>query len=166
MATVSPGWGYALHLPHDPRAPRIARTTLRAVLGSHGMGSLIDIAELLAGELVTNAYQHTEGPAELRLRELAGRLRISVWDTDPVIPPLFHGRACSGGRPVPLPVHVDADANAESGRGLELVRLCADDWGGYRLGDDIFGVNGKLLWFELARPPAAASRAGGFTIAA
>ncbi|WP_269462905.1 hypothetical protein [Streptomyces malaysiensis] len=30
-----------------------------------------------------------------------------------------------------------------------IVRLCADNWGGYPLADDLFGISGKLLWFEL-----------------
>jgi len=29
-------------------------------------------------------------------------------------------------------------------------RICADNWGGYALGDELFGRSGKLLWFELA----------------
>ncbi|MBP8539976.1 ATP-binding protein, partial [Streptomyces sp. MK37H] len=33
--------------------------------------------------------------------------------------------------------------------GLLIVRLCADNWGGYPLADDLFGISGKLLWFEL-----------------
>ncbi|GAA3792509.1 hypothetical protein ACFS5L_12200 [Streptomyces phyllanthi] len=60
MVTVSPSptpaWSYALHLPHDPRAPRVARMTLRAVLPAYGISELLDTAELLASELVTNAY--------------------------------------------------------------------------------------------------------------
>lgn len=94
MVTVSPpkseasaSWAYALQLPNDPLAPRIARTTLRAVLTGHGMPQLADTAELLASELVTNAYRYSTGPATLRLRALGGtRLRVSVWDANPHIP--------------------------------------------------------------------------------
>ncbi|MGY0060552.1 hypothetical protein ACWY4P_29105 [Streptomyces sp. LZ34] len=35
------------------------------------------------------------------------------------------------------------------GRGLLIVRLRADNWGGYPLADELFGISGKLLWFEL-----------------
>ncbi|MFD7815870.1 ATP-binding protein [Streptomyces sp. NPDC059785] len=61
MVTVSPPYTrtYALHLPHDPRAPRVARMTLRAVLPAYGLTELLDTAELLASELTTNAYRHT-----------------------------------------------------------------------------------------------------------
>lgn len=152
MATVSPptpphAWSYALHLPHDPRAPRIARMTLRAVLPAYAMAELVDVAELLTSELVTNAYRHTEGPAALRLRALGAEgapgVRVSVWDTSPHIPTPFDKPPGRRGplRPVP--------DEADRGRGLGLVRQWADTWGGFPLGDDLFGRSGKLLWFEL-----------------
>jgi anti-sigma regulatory factor (Ser/Thr protein kinase) len=151
MVTVSPSeceggptWAYALHLPHDARAARIARATLRTVLSEHHLTQLQDTAELLTSELVTNAYRHSVGPATLRLRGLSrGRLRVSVWDTNPYIPPPFDKR------PTPLRP-VPAGAEADGGRGLFLVCHYADTWGGYPLGDDLFGQGGKLLWCELA----------------
>jgi hypothetical protein len=91
--TPDPTWVYALELPHDPRAVRIARVTLGAVLAGHGMSQVHDVPELLASELVTNAYRHSTGPAALRLTGLGGgRLRMSVWDTNPHIPPPFDKR--------------------------------------------------------------------------
>jgi len=149
MVTVSPPhtWSYALHLPHDPRAPRIARKTLRAVLPAYGMSELLDSAELLTSELVTNAYLHTPGPAALRLRAIGGEdapgVRVSVWDTDPHIPDPFDKPP---GRRGPLNRVPD---QADSGRGLILVRQWADSWGALPLGDGLFGCGGKLLWFEL-----------------
>lgn len=163
MVTVSPSsllereadqtWVYALQLPHDPRAARIARITLRAVLTGHGMSQLLDPAELLASELVTNAYRHSIGPSALRLRGLgSSRLRVSVWDANPYIPPPFDKR--SGPlRPAPVPVEADG------GRGLFLVCHFADAWGGYPLGDDLFGSSGKLLWCELGASAADHARA-------
>ncbi|MBA2944274.1 ATP-binding protein [Streptomyces himalayensis] len=139
----SPFWSYALHLPYDPRAARIARRTLRAVLAEHAMTELAEPAELLTSELVTNAYRHSKGPAALRLRSLdGGRLRLSVWDTDPHIPPPFD-RGHGPFRPAVVP------GEAESGRGLFLVCHYAQAWGSWPLGNDIFGRDGKLLWFEL-----------------
>ncbi|NGO12257.1 ATP-binding protein [Streptomyces sp. HC44] len=148
MVTVSPpkseasaSWAYALQLPRNRLAPRIARVTLRAVLSGHGMAQLLDIAELLTSELVTNAYRYSTGPATLRLRALGdGRLRVSVWDTNPHIPPPFDKRP---GPLAPVP------AEADGGRGLFLVCHYADVWGGYPLGEDPFGPGGKLLWCEL-----------------
>lgn len=171
MATVSPSptpaWSYALHLPHDPRAPRIARMTLRAVLPAYGMGELLDTAELLASELVTNAYRHTRGPAFLRLRGLDGLdveprngVRVTVWDTDPHVPspfdkpPAHRSSSGAGQGQVEQP-----DERSLGGRGLLLVREWADRWGGCLLGDDLFGRGGKLLWFELESRSAAAAKA-------
>jgi len=153
MVTVSPSkseasasWAYALQLPHDPLAPRIARTTLRAVLAGHGLPHITDTAELLTSELVTNAYRHSTGPATLRFRALPGAcLRMSVWDANPHIPPPFDSQA-GPLRPIPT--------EADGGRGLFLVCHYADAWGGYPLGDDLFKQGGKLLWCELGPHPA------------
>ncbi len=131
MVTVAPPhpWVYALRLPHDPRAVRVARVTVRAALDGHGMQDAADVVELLTSELVTNAYRHTKGPASLRLTGLSdGRLRVGVWDSDPRIPAPFSG---TGDDPAPL-----APSDAETGRGLCLVREYADSWGGWALGDD------------------------------
>ncbi|MFE6159137.1 ATP-binding protein [Streptomyces sp. NPDC056486] len=138
-------------MPHDPRAPRIARQTLRAVLSGYGLGELTDTAELLTSELVTNAYRHTGGPAALRLRGLPGRrgvrgargVRVGVWDTDPYIPPPFDSP------PTPFPPLAQG---AEGGRGLRLVAEWATAWGGFPLGDDLFGQRGKVLWVECRGP--------------
>ncbi|WP_435218809.1 ATP-binding protein [Streptomyces sp. bgisy034] len=144
MRTVSPSdtWVYALRLPHDPRAARVARMTVRSVLASHGRAEVSETVELLTSEMVTNSYLHTHGPASLRLTALAGgRLRVGVWDSDPRIPAPF-------GRPprdrVPIaPVHADR------GRGLRLVAEYADSWGGVSLGGGTLDRRaGKLLWFE------------------
>ncbi|QNE77423.1 ATP-binding protein [Streptomyces finlayi] len=149
MDTVSPQtpWSYVLQLPHDPRAPRVARTILRAVLELHGPTELRDTAELLACELVTNAYRHSGGQSTLRLRHTEdGGLRVSVWDTNPLIPAPFDRPP---GALTLLSALSPAADTAEGGRGLLLVQECADNWGGYPLGDDLFGRSGKLLWFEL-----------------
>ncbi|WP_405599471.1 ATP-binding protein [Streptomyces sp. NBC_01410] len=135
MATVSPPWAYTLQLPHDPRAPGIARSTLRAVLRAHCMAELTETAELLASELVTNAHRYAQGPCGLRLRAPEPhRLRLGVWDANPEIPPPFKGALSP-------PV-----AEAECGRGLHLVELCADSWGACPLPQ-----GGKLLWVECVR---------------
>ena len=145
MVTVSPPatWVYALRLPHDPRAARVARMTVRAALHGHGMSEVLDVAELLTSELVTNAYRHTHGPASLRLTALGdGRLRVGVWDSNPHIPAPF--RAAPGDRLPP------AAPDACGGRGLQLVLAYADSWGGWPIGDGglLDRGAGKRLWFE------------------
>jgi anti-sigma regulatory factor (Ser/Thr protein kinase) len=137
MATVSSPWAYTLQLPHDPRAPGIARCTLRAVLRAHHMAEVTETAELLTSELVTNAHLYSAEPCEFRLgaRE-PHRLRLSVWDANPEIPAPFKGTL----DPV--------DPEAENGRGLHLVQLCADRWGAHPLKH-----GGKLLWVECVQNP-------------
>ncbi|MFK0151418.1 ATP-binding protein [Streptomyces sp. NPDC090493] len=145
MATVSPSWNYTLHLPHDPRAPGIARGTLRLILTAHGMPELTPTAELLAAELLANSHCHTKGPYALRLRSAEpGRLRVAVWDTDPHVPPGFS----TAPAPPPPP-------DAEHGRGLPLVRACADSWGASALRELGGSKAGKLLWAECGGRAAA-----------
>ncbi|MFD3731569.1 ATP-binding protein [Streptomyces sp. NPDC058632] len=145
MVTVVPPrpWAYALRLPHDPRAVRVARMTVRAALDGHGAQDTADVVELLTSELVTNAYLHTKGPSSLRLTCLSdGRLRVGVWDSHPYIPAPF-----SGSREDSVPL---APADAGSGRGLRLVQEYADSWGGWAIGGSVLGCGaGKLLWFEV-----------------
>jgi anti-sigma regulatory factor (Ser/Thr protein kinase) len=145
MVTVSPfkPWSYALQLPHDPRAARIARHTLRAVLDSHRLPQLVDTAELLACELVTNAYRYAPGSAQLTVGGMGhGRLRVGVRDNNPYIPAPFDG-VSDEGRCRPAPASASVVDDGDGGRGLLLVRLCADGWGG----ESVRG--GKVLWFEL-----------------
>ncbi|MEU1185307.1 ATP-binding protein [Streptomyces sp. NPDC005820] len=140
MVTVAPPdtWSYALRLPHDPRAARVARMTVRAVLGGHGRQEVLEAVELVTSELVANAYLHTEGPATLRLTAVGdGRLRVGVWDSDPHVPAPF---AKPPGNRLAL-----APVERENGRGLYLVQEYADWWGGWPLGRN----GGKLLWFEV-----------------
>ncbi|MEU0741855.1 ATP-binding protein [Streptomyces sp. NPDC006134] len=127
-------WEYSLHLPNDLRAVTVSRRTLRLILTMHGLITLVDVAELLATELVSNAVRHTKGPAALRVRRPPpGTLRIGAWDADP--------------EPPEPPVPPEQAADAEEGRGLALVRACADVWGWQPLGRD--GSRGKYVWCEL-----------------
>uniref|UniRef100_UPI00355832EB ATP-binding protein n=1 Tax=Streptomyces adelaidensis TaxID=2796465 RepID=UPI00355832EB len=84
--TAADPWEYVLHIPNDPRAVTISRRTLRLILTLHGLTALLDTAELLATELVSNAVLHTKGPAALRVRWADGALWVGAWDTDPEPP--------------------------------------------------------------------------------
>ncbi|WP_405820992.1 ATP-binding protein [Streptomyces sp. NBC_01390] len=146
MGTVSPQdtWTYALRVPHDPRAARVARMTVRSVLESHGRPEILDAVELLTSELVTNTYLHTGGPASLRLTALKdGRLRVGVWDSSPRVPAPFAGPPWDRAPLAPL--------DAGGGRGLGLVQEYADCWGGWSLSEGTLADRraGKLLWFEV-----------------
>ncbi|ANP49843.1 anti-sigma regulatory factor (Ser/Thr protein kinase) [Streptomyces griseochromogenes] len=143
MSTVSKPWTYTLHLPHDPRAPGIARATLRTVLAAHDLSLLTPTAELVAAELLANAHLHTAGPYALRLLGRgSGRVTVAVWDADPRVPPGF---AADGVAPVAV---TESEGDAESGRGLQLVRACADAWGVSVLRELGASRGGKLLWAD------------------
>ncbi|WP_374117355.1 ATP-binding protein [Streptomyces sp. RKAG293] len=106
-----------------------ARRLLREQLRHWGVPGLVDIAELLASELVTNALQHTDEGAVLTATLSGGpvhRLRVEV-----------HDHAARRPR-----LHTPGE-NATSGRGLLLVQALADSWGVRSLG------TGKVVWFEL-----------------
>ncbi|MFK0158286.1 ATP-binding protein [Streptomyces sp. NPDC090493] len=132
----SDSWEYSLYLPNDPRAVPICRRTLRLILTMHGLITLVDTAELLAAELVTNAVRHTKGPVALRVRWAGGVLRVGAWDADPE-PPVLPGES-------KVPTEGD---EADGGRGLPLVRACSDLWGWQPLSR--FGNRGKYVWCDL-----------------
>ncbi|MEU9988509.1 ATP-binding protein [Streptomyces sp. NPDC048045] len=128
-------WDYTLYIPNDLRAVTVCRRTLRLILTLHGLTGLMDTAELLAAELVSNAVRHTKGPAALRVRRsLEGVVWIGAWDTDAEPPQ----------PPQPL---VSAGELEEAGRGLGLVVACADHWGWQPSAR--FGNRGKYVWCEL-----------------
>ena len=125
---------YSLSIPNDLRAVTVSRRTLRLILTVHGLIRLVDVAELLAAELVSNAVRHTKGPVTLRVIWAAGVLRIGVWDADP--------------EPPGLPQSLDQAGHlADEGRGLALVGACSDKWGWQPLIRN--GDQGKYVWCEL-----------------
>ncbi|MFD5449722.1 SpoIIE family protein phosphatase [Streptomyces sp. NPDC003470] len=115
-------------LPREPRSVGRAREYARAQLLSWDMEPLVDTAELLVSELVTNALRYGEG--EIRLRLLLDRTLVcEVWDSGLVQPRRRRAR--------------DTD---EGGRGLQLVGLLSAAWGSRRT------PHGKTVWFELPLP--------------
>jgi anti-sigma regulatory factor (Ser/Thr protein kinase) len=107
-------------------APRQARRAIGELLERVCRTDLTPDAVLLASELVTNAVQHAGGPILLTATYLDATLRVEVHDTRPEPPSL---------RPL--------TATDETGRGLHLVRLVADQWATTSRPD------GKTIWFEL-----------------
>ena len=135
MPETSPEpWEYSLYIPHDPRAVTVSRRTVRLILTMHGLIRLVDAAELIATELVSNAVRHTKGPAALRVRWSNGVLRIGAWDADPE-------------PPEPPSRLEDLTGTEEDGRGLALVVACSDLWGWQPLSRH--GNRGKYVWCDL-----------------
>ncbi|RVU19602.1 ATP-binding protein [Streptomyces antnestii] len=126
-ATPPRTWECHLHLTNDPRAPRIARHTIRTALLDYGNSpELAAMAELLTSELVSNAVKHSDGPLSVWLHTGTGVIRIGEMDNDPE-----------------LPNSLPCTTDAPFGRGLSLVQAMAARWGRYRLTDS------KVVWFEL-----------------
>ncbi|MFE0193434.1 SpoIIE family protein phosphatase [Streptomyces sp. NPDC058989] len=115
-------------LAPEARSVARARELARDQLTDWGLQGLVDTAELLVSELVTNALRHGHG--EIRLRLLLDRTLVcEVWDADLAQPRRRRAR--------------DTD---EGGRGLQLVGLLSEGWGSRRT------PRGKTVWFELALP--------------
>ncbi|BCL28186.1 ATP-binding protein [Streptomyces aurantiacus] len=134
-------WEYALRIPNSPFGPGIVRAHVRAVLTRHQANpTVLDNAQLVASELVTNSLACTRDSVAVRLVRTDGRLRLSVWDSSPYPPPRWPGPA-TGPEP-----------DAESGRGLWLTQVCADEWGHYLLVNGRRNGGGKEVWAEWRAP--------------
>lgn len=118
----------SLHLPPHPTAAGKARTFIAEFCGAaHLPPQLCETAALCVSELVTNAILHGRTAATIEAHRPGDHLRVTVHDSNPQLPPVGEHPAL----------------DAESGRGLQIVSLLADDWGVERNGD------GKAVWFTL-----------------
>jgi anti-sigma regulatory factor (Ser/Thr protein kinase) len=120
-----------LRLTASATAPAAARLYVRDVLQYWRLAlpdqDVIDRAELLADELVTNAVVHARTPLRLRLELRGDLLHIAVHDASPRLLRL-----------------VPDDPDSETGRGLRLVEELATAWGVHRRSD-----GGKAVWCTL-----------------
>lgn len=115
-------------LPADARAPGLARAFLRAAACEAHHARVVDEAELLVSELVTNAVLHGAPPITMRVEcDGSNGLRVSVTDNNPD----------------PAQVRQAGPAD-ESGRGMRLVDVISDAWG-VEPRTDV----GKDVWFRL-----------------
>ena len=112
----------------EPCAVREARAQVRRQLEGWGLaerGEVADVAELLVGELATNALVHAGSRFRLTLFAAHGVLRCEVADGERGVPRVLEA------------------GTGESGRGMFLVDALAQRWGCHRDGP------GKAVWFEL-----------------
>jgi anti-sigma regulatory factor (Ser/Thr protein kinase) len=113
-------------------ARRFATDELRGYLGStEDAVDVVDTAQLIVSELITNAVNAECSSTELRLSCEGRSLRIAVLDD-------------GGGRPS---IRAAGDRD-EHGRGLAIIDSLATDWG---VVDD--SEAGKQVWVEVALPP-------------
>jgi hypothetical protein len=118
----------AVELLGRPTSVRNARVFIGGTLANDGVEvSVIDVAELLVSELVTNAVVHARGDS-----------------TDhPYGRPLRPDR--SGDQGHGCPVLRPPTKGQRDGRGLQMVDELATDWGTERR------ATHKVVWFEIAR---------------
>jgi PAS domain S-box-containing protein len=114
--------------PPEPASVRAARRMIRDSLLAAGRDDLVETAELLVSEIVTNALVHAGTPIEVAFSFVDGGLRVEVADGSP------HAPAARGYGP-----------SAGTGRGLMLLEELVDDWGVVAEGP------GKTVWFQIAR---------------
>lgn len=118
-------WRLAL----EPLEVGRARALVREQLHVWGLTALADSAELMVGELVTNAVRHAHS-RQIELRLVRGdTLLCEVDDDDHTLPTLL-----------------SAGPGDEFGRGLRVVSRLAREWGTSRTSA------GKTVWFELTLP--------------
>ncbi|MYS97020.1 SpoIIE family protein phosphatase [Streptomyces sp. SID5469] len=111
-------------LPLEPTAAAQARALATAQLSQWGLEHLAFTTELIASELVTNAYRYAGGPVTLRLiRERC--LVCEVADASHTSPHLRRARTTD-----------------EGGRGLFLVAQMTERWG------TRYSREGKTVWTE------------------
>ena len=134
-----------LRLAPTATAPAAARIYVRDVLQYWRLAlpgqDVVDRAELLADELVTNAVVHARTPVRLRLELRGDLLHIAVHDASPRLLRL-----------------VPHDPEGEEGRGLRMVEQLATAWGVHRRPDE-----GKVVWASLRlwRDPGPAAQPEG-----
>jgi anti-sigma regulatory factor (Ser/Thr protein kinase) len=116
-------------LPGVATSPRLARRFVDAALEGWALEDLRDAVELLTCELVTNIVLHVRGNLEVRLRRVAGGVRVEVSDSSPIVPRLT--------------VQPDDDVESTTGRGLVLIEALSAAWGVET------GADGKTVWFEV-----------------
>lgn len=113
--------------------PQARRMVRRLLLEEH-QAELLDAAELLVTELVSNVVLHVGGEVQVAAQSVAGEVVIEVSDTSPVRPRL---RSFS--------------STASTGRGMRLVQALAADHGVHPHG------TGKTVWVRVTRARAEQS---------
>jgi anti-sigma regulatory factor (Ser/Thr protein kinase) len=113
----------------DPQASalRTARSLVQETCVAAGIDAdTADNAVVLTSETVTNAFIHGRSQARVTVTVHPSAVRVEVGDTSGL-----------------QPVTPDRDTAALGGRGMQIVRALADDWG---VRQEPYG---KTVWFEV-----------------
>ena len=140
VLTESPGPGVdsivvALRAPHEPASVGKVRREIVADLQTRDLSEeLVDEAEIIASELLTNAVRHarplSDGTIRVRWKIRGDVVEVEVTD--------------GGGETVPRPA--PRTVWLSSGRGLRIVRSIAHEWG---VTED---RTGNVVWATLGGP--------------
>jgi hypothetical protein len=120
---------FELNLPPLDASVSVARHAVAGMLGGQCL-EFREMAVFLISELVTNAVTHAKTPLRLGVVDLGDAMRFEVFDESPS-----------------LPLPREAGPEDEHGRGLFLVSSLSRSWGCEAR------LQGKLVWFELGKPP-------------
>lgn len=120
-------------LPPRPSSVGAARRLVRSAGQEVVPDDLVETAELLVSEVVSNAVVHAGTPIDLEVSVDDGEVLVRVRDGSPQRPVLRR-----------------YGESAATGRGLRLVDDLADDWGVSP------GEHGKSVWFRLGSEGAPA----------
>ncbi|MFE6358434.1 ATP-binding protein [Streptomyces sp. NPDC057806] len=122
-------------------ARRLATGFLGEVKAVHGVPvseRALGMTQLVVSELVTNAVQYAPGPVMLDLRIVGGAVRVSVWDSDPVLPDVAATdprRVGRHGLEITLAVSQGYEVRREPvGKRVTALIALADDPGGHIAG--------------------------------
>jgi anti-sigma regulatory factor (Ser/Thr protein kinase) len=111
----------------DLLAPRQARAFVASFLRAWGLADLVERAELLTSEVVTNAIVHAHSPVRLVVEAHSSSVVVEVKDS-------AQTQVVAEGEEV---------AEADRGRGMVLVDALSDRWGWWK------EEGGKVVWFAL-----------------
>lgn len=104
---------------------------VRRLLVEQGRHDLVECAQLLVSEVVTNALMHSGTSIDVAMRLRDDGLLVEVGD---------------GSQHLPSPRYYEPTAS--TGRGLALLEQAAASWG------VVPGIHGKTVWFQLDSPLA------------
>jgi PAS domain S-box-containing protein len=113
---------------------------VRRLLADAGRDDLVEPAQLLVSEVVTNALVHSATPIDVSMAATPEGVLVEVGD---------------GSQHIPQPRRYAPTAN--TGRGLALLDSTADAWG------VVPGVRGKTVWFQLSSADDDSGLAGDTT---
>lgn len=124
-------------LRHERRLPPlrsshgVARDFVTGRLRAWGRAGIVDDAQVIMGELWTNAITHAPSPEYVVAVDWnGGMIRLEMWDSSPF-------------RPQKLPL----DLNGEHGRGMRIVDALSEAWGSH------VAASGKCVWAILPIEP-------------